>query len=235
MSEKNLLPCIHVAEGDIPPRVLVCGDPQRAERISQRLEGARCLARNREYWTYVGKHKGVDVAVVSHGVGCGGAAIAFESLWRAGAKVIIRTGTCGGMQPDVTAGSLVVATAACREEGGTEKILSTYWYDGAIVNDYGVYFNRGRTLYVLPHATGKTEKLYTASNEALFRTGAMASRISQLNIIDILYTALNNLSFDASLDQLSKTYIQKPNAEDSPEVQKTPRGSHGKKGVKTSG
>ena len=73
------------------------------------------------------------------------------------------------------------------------------------------------------------EKLYTASNEALFRTGAMASRISQLNIIDILYTALNNLSFDASLDQLSKTYIQKPNAEDSPEVQKTPRGSHGKK------
>ena len=123
MSEKNLLPCIHVAEGDIPPRVLVCGDPQRAERISQRLEGARCLARNREYWTYVGKHKGVDVAVVSHGVGCGGAAIAFESLWRAGAKVIIRTGTCGGMQPDVTAGSIVVATAACREEGVTEKMI----------------------------------------------------------------------------------------------------------------
>ena len=72
------------------------------------------------------------------------------------------------------------------------------------------------------------EKLYTASNEALFRTGAMASRISQLNIIDILYTALNNLSFDASLDQLSKTYIQKPNAEDSPEAQKTPHGTHGK-------
>ena len=48
------------------------------------------------------------------------------------------------------------------EDGGTEKILSTYWYDGALVNGYGVYFNRGRTLYVLPHATGKTEKLYTA-------------------------------------------------------------------------
>ena len=48
------------------------------------------------------------------------------------------------------------------EDGGTEKILSTYWYDGALVNGYGVYFNRGRALYVLPHATGKTEKLYTA-------------------------------------------------------------------------
>ena len=49
MSEKNLLPCIHVAPGDILPRVLVCGDPARAERISHRLENARCLAQNREY------------------------------------------------------------------------------------------------------------------------------------------------------------------------------------------
>lgn len=137
MSEKNLLPCIHVAEGDIPPRVLVCGDPARAERISHRLEGACCLAQNREYWTYVGSHKGVPVAVVSHGVGCGGAAIAFESLWRAGAKVIIRTGTCGGMQPDVAAGSIVVATAACREEGVTEKMIPLSYpavADGEVVS-----------------------------------------------------------------------------------------------------
>lgn len=83
MSEKALLPCIHLAQGDIPPRVLVCGDPARAERISKRLTEARCLAQNREYWTYTGLYQGVPVAVVSHGVGSGGAAIAFESLWRA--------------------------------------------------------------------------------------------------------------------------------------------------------
>ena len=123
MSEKNLLPCIHVAPGDIPPRVITCGDPARAERIAQRLENSKNLAKNREFWVYTGTHKGTEVAVVSHGVGCGGAAIAFESLWRAGAKVIIRTGTCGGMQPDVLAGDLVVATGACREEGVTEKMI----------------------------------------------------------------------------------------------------------------
>ena len=100
MSEKALLPCIHLAQGDIPPRVLVCGDPARAERISKRLTEARCLAQNREYWTYTGLYQGVPVAVVSHGVG-----------------------TCGGMQPEVTAGSIVVATAACREEGVTEKMV----------------------------------------------------------------------------------------------------------------
>ena len=123
MSEKKLLPCIHVAPGDIPPRVITCGDPARAERIAQRLENSKNLAKNREFWVYTGTHKGTEVAVVSHGVGCGGAAIAFESLWRAGAKVIIRTGTCGGMQPDVLAGDLVVATGACREEGVTEKMI----------------------------------------------------------------------------------------------------------------
>lgn len=54
------------------------------------------------------------------------------------------------------------------------------------------------------------EKLYTAANESLFRSGAMSSRISQLNVVDILYTALANESYEQSLDQLSKTYIRKP-------------------------
>ena len=38
----------------------------------------------------------------------------------------------------------------------------------------------------------------------------MFSRISQLNIIDILYTALANDRYEASLEQLSRTHIRKP-------------------------
>ena len=53
-------------------------------------------------------------------------------------------------------------------------------------------------------------KLYTAANESIFRSGAMSSRISQLNIIDILYTALANEQYDDSLEQLSRTHIHKP-------------------------
>jgi uridine phosphorylase len=123
MSDTKKFPCIQVARGEIHPRVITCGDPARAEYIASLLKNSRCLAKNREFWTYNGEHKGVPVTVSSHGVGCGGAVIAFESMWRAGAKVIIRVGTCGGMQPDVTAGSIVIATAACREEGVTEKMI----------------------------------------------------------------------------------------------------------------
>lgn len=123
MGNNKVLPCIAVKKGDIHPRVITCGDPARAEKIAGLLTDSKCLAKNREFWTYNGSHGGVPVTITSHGVGSGGAAIAFESLWRAGAKVIIRVGTCGGMQDGIDAGSIVVATAACREEGVTEKMI----------------------------------------------------------------------------------------------------------------
>ena len=53
-------------------------------------------------------------------------------------------------------------------------------------------------------------KLYTSAAESLFRSGAMSSRMSQLNILDILYTAFANDQYDESLEQLSKTHIHKP-------------------------
>lgn len=52
-------------------------------------------------------------------------------------------------------------------------------------------------------------KLYTTSSESLFRSAAMASRISSLNIIDILYTAYASMDYDHSLRQLRKTHIEK--------------------------
>lgn len=62
-------------------------------------------------------------------------------------------------------------------------------------------------------------KLYTAANESVFRSGAMSSRISQLNIIDILYTAFANEEYDYMLERLSKTHICKPGNLRPPEVE----------------
>ncbi len=53
-------------------------------------------------------------------------------------------------------------------------------------------------------------KLYTTENESLLRTAAMSSRISQLNIIDILYTALGTMNYDETIKVLHRTYIEKP-------------------------
>lgn len=54
------------------------------------------------------------------------------------------------------------------------------------------------------------QRLFTTANESTFRSGAMSSRISQLNIIDVLYTALANSQYEESLEQLARTHIQKP-------------------------
>lgn len=53
-------------------------------------------------------------------------------------------------------------------------------------------------------------RLYTTDNEATFRSGAMSSRMSQLNLIDILFTAYANSEYEYCLDQLSRTHIVKP-------------------------
>ncbi len=53
-------------------------------------------------------------------------------------------------------------------------------------------------------------KLYIAANESLFRNGAMSSRIAQLNVIDILYTAYARLHYEDTLRALTRTHIYKP-------------------------
>jgi uridine phosphorylase len=117
------LPILGVKAGDLPLRSLVVGDPARAEKAASRLEGVRELGRTREYVTFVGEHRGTNVSVVSHGVGGAGAAVCFEELYRAGAELVIRAGTAGGMQPHVLDGHLVVATAAVRADGYSQYVV----------------------------------------------------------------------------------------------------------------
>lgn len=57
--------------------------------------------------------------------------------------------------------------------------------------------------------------LYVMATEDLFRSGAMSSRISQLNMVDILYTAYINRDFSQSYDriehnQLSNEKLEEP-------------------------
>lgn len=51
--------------------------------------------------------------------------------------------------------------------------------------------------------------LYVGSDEFSFRSGAMSSRIAQLNIIDILYSGYVNYVYDETIELLKKTQIKK--------------------------
>lgn len=117
MNKNSVLPITGLVPGQVPASVLVCGDPARAAKTAGFLEDATLLSERREYHTYHGHFGPLPVAVCSHGVGAAGAAIAFEELIAAGARCLIRIGTCGGLHPEVRDGHLVIASAAVDTTG----------------------------------------------------------------------------------------------------------------------
>lgn len=110
-----------VGKGDIGRYILMPGDPKRCIKIAQYLDDAKLIADSREYTTYTGTLDGVKVSVTSSGIGGPSTAIAMEELSLCGADTFVRVGTCGGMQPQVKSGDLVVATGAIRMEGTTRE------------------------------------------------------------------------------------------------------------------
>lgn len=120
---EKIVPIIDIPYDAIAPRVIVCGDQNRAQRIAERLDDAKVVAKSREYWTFNGTYKGVPVTVSSHGVGGNGASVSFEGLILGGAKAIIRVGTCGVLQDGMDQGDLIIGTAACREDGITQQMI----------------------------------------------------------------------------------------------------------------
>jgi uridine phosphorylase len=120
---QEALPITALPVASLPPAVIVCGDPSRAMFIAQLLNGPELLSDHREYRAYRGGYRGSPVAVCSHGIGAPGAAIAFEELIAAGARAIIRVGTCGALQEDMAAGDLVIATAAVQHTGYGREVV----------------------------------------------------------------------------------------------------------------
>ncbi|TKI58424.1 nucleoside phosphorylase [Brevibacillus antibioticus] len=118
-----MLTNLKVDPEQLPKRVIVCGDPKRAALIASKLDDQRQIGENREYHSYAGTWKGVEVAVVSHGVGAPGAAVCFEELAKGGVQVIIRVGTAGSYQKEIETGSLVISSAAVRQDGLTSQLV----------------------------------------------------------------------------------------------------------------
>jgi DeoD family purine-nucleoside phosphorylase len=56
-------------------------------------------------------------------MGCPSAAIVFEELVQLGVKRMLRVGTCGGLQPDLSLGDLIVAISAVAADRTVEKLV----------------------------------------------------------------------------------------------------------------
>jgi 5'-methylthioadenosine phosphorylase/purine-nucleoside phosphorylase len=106
---------IHVrAEpGDYAEACLLPGDPLRAKHIAETfLDDVVQRNSERGMLGYTGSFEGKPVSVQASGMGCPSAAIVIEELAQLGVKRIVRVGTCGGLQPDLQIGDLIVALSS---------------------------------------------------------------------------------------------------------------------------
>lgn len=97
MALSNSTPHIGALKGQIAKRVLMPGDPKRAEWIAKKFLSKPKLVNDvRGMLAFTGKYKNVPVTVMAHGMGIPSLCIYAHELYTFyGVKVIYRVGSCG--------------------------------------------------------------------------------------------------------------------------------------------
>ncbi|MFB6113093.1 MAG: nucleoside phosphorylase [Halodesulfurarchaeum sp.] len=112
-----------IGPGDVAESVLLPGNPERVDAITESWEDAVEQAYHREYRTVTGSYDGTPISVTSTGIGSPSAAIAVEELARVGSETFIRVGSTGAIQPEMSVGDLVITTGAVRQEGTSDEYV----------------------------------------------------------------------------------------------------------------
>ena len=120
---------IEAEKGQIAPRVLMPGDPNRAAYIATRyLENRKLVNKVRGELAYTGTYKGVPVTVFSSGMGIPSMGIySYELFNDYDVECIVRIGTAGSYVEDLNVFDVMLADSAYSktsfdEESGFENI-----------------------------------------------------------------------------------------------------------------
>ncbi|MCY0875006.1 MAG: purine-nucleoside phosphorylase [Firmicutes bacterium] len=100
--------------GDIAERVLLPGDPLRAQFIAKEFfDSAVCYNEIRGMYGFTGLYKGQRVSVQGTGMGIPSISIYTQELMQDyGVKTLVRVGTCGAMQAHLQVRDVILAMAA---------------------------------------------------------------------------------------------------------------------------
>ena len=105
---------IHIVtdKKNIASRVLLPGDPLRAKYIAENyLENAELINTVRNMLGYTGYYKGTKVTVIGSGMGCASVCIyAYELYQIYNVKKIIRIGSAGAFNPNISVGDIVLGS-----------------------------------------------------------------------------------------------------------------------------
>jgi len=129
---------IGAAAGQIAPRVLMPGDPLRAQWIAETfLEDATCVTRVRNMLGFTGTYRGEPVSVQGSGMGQPSISIyATELFTEYDVQQVVRVGSCGALAESLALRDLVIATSAATDSGANK--LRFHGLDFAPCADFGL-------------------------------------------------------------------------------------------------
>lgn len=175
---------IHIGaeKGQIAETVLMPGDPYRAKWAAENfLENAECVNQVRGMLGFTGTWRGNRVTIQGSGMGMPSLSIYANELIRDyGAKTLIRIGSCGAMQENISIRDIVIGMTATTVSTPSRAIFKELNY--APCADFGLLRNavaaaerRGAT----PHVGGiySSDVFYDERpdlNEQMQRHGVMA-------------------------------------------------------------
>lgn len=127
---------INLNEKEIARRIILVGDPERATLASSFFDKVLLKREKREFVSYTGIYKGLDITVMSIGIGAPAMEIAVIELAQLVYPLtIIRCGSCGALQSDIDIGDMVITSAALRIENSSTYFVEDFY---PAVSDYEV-------------------------------------------------------------------------------------------------
>jgi len=138
-------PHLRVGEGDVEEVVIITGNPDRVPKIATKMKDPEEISRYRGLVTYRAyTPKGNAVTIAGTGMGVASTHICIEELANLDAKVILRLGSCGGIDPTVVTGDVVVPIGCVRDERASlnyapieyPAVASPHWFS-ALYHEIG--------------------------------------------------------------------------------------------------
>ncbi|MEZ4705363.1 MAG: nucleoside phosphorylase [Bdellovibrionota bacterium] len=101
--------------GDLASNIMLVGDPARCEAVASHFSSTRYRDSHRELTVITGTYQGLDVSVVSTGMGDGSTEICVVEICKLiPAPTLIRCGTSGILDASISLGDLIITSAALR-------------------------------------------------------------------------------------------------------------------------
>ena len=183
-----------IKKSDLAKNIFIVGDPARATRVSEEFDRIDSEISNREYLTYTGIYRNIPVSVIGTGIGTDNVEIALveafiahefdlktgERFQNCSPLTIIRLGTSGGVQPDVTPGSLAISSYALGLD--STGIYYDYPIDDEMLNRIETESSEILNSAISDNSRFKGKVIPYASKASTEVTDALINQSQELNV-----------------------------------------------------